>query len=524
MNDASSTNARPERVRFPLYAKIVCWFFLNLIFLGVAFYVFFKIQFRLGLDSLLAGKAGEHIEAVSEVISDELGQATRSDWDKLLKRFSAAYQVQFYLFRNDGTQQAGETIELPGPVRARLVEGRGPRPGPPGLPPPEGRGNELDWPQGAPPRPGPQGVGPGVPFPESRRPGPHPRFMVHTTDPSRYWVLIRMGVSEFGRPRPVPATLVAMSTSIRGGGLFFDFMPWAWVGFGVLFVSVLFWLPLVGGITRYISQMTRATEAIAEGRFDAPPQPGRRDELGRLSQAIQSMASRLSGFVNGQKRFLGDIAHELCSPLARMQVALGILEERAGPNQKGYVEDVKEEVQHMSSLVNELLAFSKAGLRQKEIKLQAVQLEPLVGRVVEREAAGGCQIAIEIDKSLRVLAEPELLSRALANLIRNAMRYAGQAGPISISAATAGGRVVISVADKGPGVPDQALQQIFDPFFRLESSRSRDTGGIGLGLSIVRTCIEACQGTVSARNREGGGLVVEVAVSQWVSEPVISNQ
>jgi two-component system sensor histidine kinase CpxA len=280
----------------------------------------------------------------------------------------------------------------------------------------------------------------------------------------------------------------------------------------VLFVSVLFWLPLVRGITRYISQMTRATEAIAEGHFETRAQPERGDELGRLSQAIQRMAARLSGFVHGQKRFLGDIAHELCSPIARMQVALGILEERADAKQKTYVEDVKEEVQHMSSLVNELLAFSKAGLRQKEVELQSVQLEPLVRRVLNREAAGHEQIAIEIDGSIQVLAEPELLSRALANLIRNALRYAGDAGPITISAIRAEAHVAISITDQGPGVPGEALEQIFDPFFRLEASRSRDTGGIGLGLSIVKTCVEACQGSVTARNRPAGGLRVEIVL------------
>lgn len=340
--------------------------------------------------------------------------------------------------------------------------------------------------------------------------------MVHTSDPSRYWVLMRMGLSDIERPRPLPLTLIAVSGSIRGAGLFFDFVPWVWVGSGVLFFSVLFWFPLVRGITRYISQMTRTTEAIAEGQFDAPAQPERGDELGRLSQAIHRMASRLAGFVHGQKRFLGDIAHELCSPIARMQVALGILEERADPKQKAYVEDVREEVQNMSSLVNELLSFSKAGLRQKEIRLEAVPLGALAQRVVNREAPGAPGIKVQIDSSLQVLAEPELLSRALANLVRNAMRYAGDAGPITVSAVADAGHVALSVADCGPGVPESALGQIFDPFFRLEASRSRETGGIGLGLSIVKTCVEASQGTVVARNRQPSGLEVEIVLQRSV--------
>ena len=543
------------RIRFPLYAKILLWFFLNLVFLGLVFYAFFKIQFRLGLDSLLMGRAGEHIEAVSQVIGNELNQTLREEWSTVLKRFSDAYQVQFYLFQSEGRQVAGEPIQVPDQVQARLIERAGPtpRPLPPGSPPPgsprradfslppdssrfapgaAGRGGTEDesedrrgppprgsneragWPDGSPP----QG-GPNRPLREPPRGGPHSRSMMHTTKPGRYWVLVRMGVQENDRPRPMPATLLAMSTSIRGGGLFFDFVPWAWVCFGVLFVSVLFWFPLVRGITRYISQMTQATEAIAEGRFEAPVQSERGDELGRLSQAISRMASRLAGFVHGQKRFLGDIAHELCSPLARMQVALGILEERGDPKQQAYVEDVREEVQHMSSLVNELLSFSKAGLRQKEIKLQPVNLEALVRRVVTREAPGRQQIEIQIDSSLQALAEPELLSRAVANLVRNALRYAGDAGPITLSATPDADQLVLVVADHGPGVPEEMLGQIFDPFFRLEASRSRDTGGIGLGLAIVKTCVEACQGKVTARNRQPTGLEVEIVLRSPASAP-----
>src|SRR2546426_7641548 len=131
------------KVRFPLYAKILLWFFLNLVFLGVVFYAFFKVQFRLGLDSLLTGRAGEHLESVSEVIGNELNQTPNTGWDDVLKRFSGAYHVQFYLFRDDGPQMAGEAIDLPAPVFTRLIDRRGPhplQPGPRGLFPGDGPG------------------------------------------------------------------------------------------------------------------------------------------------------------------------------------------------------------------------------------------------------------------------------------------------------------------------------------------------------------------------------------------------
>ena len=121
-------------------------------------------------------------------------------------------------------------------------------------------------------------------------------------------------------------------------------------------------------------------------------------------------------------------------------------------------------------------------------------------------------IEIQIAETTQALAEPELLSRALANLVRNAIRYAGQSGPITISALAQDGRVTLTVTDCGPGVPEETMGQIFDPFFRLEASRSRDTGGTGLGLAIVKTCVESCQGTVSAKNRSPSGLQVEIVL------------
>ncbi len=510
------------KIRFPLYARILLWFFLNLVFLAVVFFAFLKIQFHLGLDSLLMGQAGDRIQAVSEVISFELNAAPKASWSAILERFSSAYQVQFFLFRNDGVQAAGDSIVLPPEVQSKFGERRGPmwqperQPGPPqeprsSRPPPNGeaddeRGRRRPPEESRPNRP-PQTQPPGSPgF------GQRARFMLHTSSPSRYWVFVRVPVLDREQQRPIPVTLIAVSNSIRGGGLFFDFLPWVGVGLGVVFVSVLFWVPLVRGITRSLSQLTHATEQISEGRFEARVEAGRRDELGRLGQAVNRMAMRLAGFVSGQKRFLGDIAHELCSPIARIQVALGILEQRADASQKAYVEDVREEVQHMSGLVNELLSFSKAGLQQKEIKLEPVNLADLARRVVAREAADATRIEIQIDEALQAQAEPELLSRALANLVRNALRYAGQAGPITVSATSQDGRITLTVADCGPGVPEETMGQIFDPFFRLEQSRSRDTGGTGLGLAIVKTCVEACQGTVTAKNRSPSGLQVEIVL------------
>jgi two-component system sensor histidine kinase CpxA len=321
---------------------------------------------------------------------------------------------------------------------------------------------------------------------------------------------MRLAVQDPGMPRPMPATLVVLSSTLSAGGLFFDFRPWLAVGFGVMVLSALLWLPLVRSLTRSIGQMTQATRQIAEGRFDGRVNEQRRDELGSLGQSINRLAARLSGFVVGQKRFLGDIAHELCAPIARIQMALGILEQRADDKNKAYVEDLREEVQHMSSLVNELLSFSKASLGAATTKLTAVRLRDVAAEAIRRESTADVQVQLEIPDDSLALAEPELLVRALANLLRNAIRYAGSAGPITLSARRENNEIWLTVADCGPGVPEAELARIFDPFYRLDVSRDATTGGVGLGLAIVKTCVESCRGTVSCCNRQPSGLEMTI--------------
>lgn len=511
------------KLRFPLYAKILLWFFLNLVLLAGALLFLFRAQFHHGFDWMLAMGAEERLQSVCDLVLGELRDREPREWNAVLKRFDEAYQVQFLAYRLDGSQVAGETTPLPSEVLARLREGRQPvgnrppigRPGPNG-PPPEGMEPDVPLPDGPdaarpPLRDNPVPGVRGRPFEPLR--GPYPKFIVHTSNPTRYWVVIRAPIIEPQRPRTNPGVLVVVSRSMSAGGLFFDFKPWLGVTLGAALFSALLWAPLVRSITHSIAQMTRATHEIAEGRFDARTDEKRRDELGSLGNSINRMAGRLSGFVTGQKRFLGDVAHELCSPLARIQMALGILEQRADEKQQGYVNDLREEVQHMTSLVNELLSFSKASLSASSVKLQPVPLREVAEKAIAREATEGTEIRQDVPDDLRALGEPELLVRALSNLLRNAVRYAGKAGPITVAARHHGDQVWVTVSDSGPGVPEAELAQIFDPFYRLDTSRNSATGGVGLGLAIVKTCVESCRGTVSCQNRQPSGLEVTLRLA-----------
>ncbi|SVC25450.1 uncharacterized protein METZ01_LOCUS278304, partial [marine metagenome] len=246
------------------------------------------------------------------------------------------------------------------------------------------------------------------------------------------------------------ATLVTVSDTMGGAGLFSD--PLRWVNILILAVvlSVLFWLPMVRNITQPIAKITAATEQIAEGNFDTRVSTSRTDEIGRVGQAVDHMADRLDGFVKGQRRFLGDISHELCSPIARIQVALGILDQRADDQQKKYVLDVQDEVEHMSELVNELLLFSQEGVNPKSIELEPVNLREIIDRVMEREGAKNSTVKISVNKEVSVTANAQRLSLALGNLLRNAIQYAGDAGPITVTAERENETLTLLITDSGP--------------------------------------------------------------------------
>ena len=345
--------------------------------------------------------------------------------------------------------------------------------------------------------------------------------MVRTADPAQYWVMVRLPVrlppdEPGGGPGPHPpsqVTLVARSGSLGGGGLFFEWTPWLLAAGAVLTVSVLCWLPLVRGLTRALWRLTEATGRIAEGRFDVRvADESRGDELGALAGSINRMAARLDGFVTGQKRFLGDIAHELCAPLARLQMAAGILEQRAAPDTQANVADLREEIEQMSSLVGELLSFSKASLAGGA-RLENVGLRPVVEQAVRRELPEGAAV-VEVPAGLTARADADLLLRAVSNLLRNSLRHAAGTGPVVLTASPSEqGRVTLRVRDRGPGVPEAALARVFDPFYRLDPSRDRATGGAGLGLAIVKTCVETCGGSVSGRNVEPTGFEVTLTLA-----------
>lgn len=544
-NSRRAGASRPQsmKVSSPLSLKVSLWLILNLLLLAALGIGFFIVQGGLGLSALVAGPSGERAQALFNVIAGEAAAASGAARDAVLKRFGSAYGADFLLFGPGAVRLAGGTGEIPPEVRERL-ELRGP----PWLFPGRGLGAGGVGPGREGPRDadreaerarrrekmertfreGTEKAGREPPSGEKARPGLEPgrrgepafagppaegrpgRFVARVSAPPGYWIGMRVPFAPAERAgRPGPALLVARVGSLWGLFHLIGLQTWLLAGGGVLALSVLFWLPLVRSITRSIGQLTAATEQIAEGRFETRVDTRRRDELGRLGESVNRMAARLSDHMTGQKRFLGDVAHELCSPLARLQLATGILGEQAPASLQRTVADVREEVQHMSTLVNELLAFTKAGLQPRDVPLTRVELGEVVRAAVLRENAAE-RVTADVPAGLGVQANAELLDRALGNLLRNALRYGGDAGPVVLTAKREGDRIILTIEDAGPGVPAGDLDRLGEPFFRPEPARTRESGGVGLGLAIVRTCVAACHGEVRFANRAPHGLRVEL--------------
>ena len=524
----------------PLSARILLWALLNLVLLAALGWALFLGQFGMGLDTLLAGRAGDRLQGMADVLAGELARTPQAEWDTVLARNAAAYELALTVVRPDGKYWAGDRLELPPAVRQRIGErpvGDRPPGDPRSSPGFRREGDRIpDFPDRNPRRSGEPMINPERPemFPQGpavpgRGWGPspppggmdqrrgimprRPRFLVRAGDPARYWAGLPLPALTSPDGRPAGAILLAVASSLTAGGWVVDPVPWLLGGFGAVLLSLLLWYPLVRGVTRSLRDMTAATERMAEGKFDTSVSVTRSDELGRLGTAVNHLSGRLEHFVHGQRRFLGDIAHELCSPLARMQLGASLMEREANDAQKERVQDVREEVELMTGLVNELLSFSKAGLQSRDAVLQSVNLAELARQVATREAGAANAVEIDIPETLTAQAEPELLARAVANLVRNALRYAGHAGPVLIQAGIKTAGVLLTVSDHGSGVPEAELERIFEPFYRPDTARTREAGGTGLGLAIVRTCVDACQGAVSAKNRIPSGLEVTIRLN-----------
>ncbi|HTS62420.1 MAG TPA: ATP-binding protein [Candidatus Acidoferrales bacterium] len=273
------------------------------------------------------------------------------------------------------------------------------------------------------------------------------------------------------------------------------------MGVGVL---LCYWLAFY--LTRPVRRLQRAVERFGRGDLAARSGSVRQDELGELARTFDRMAGRIETLLAAERRLLLDISHELRSPLARLGVAIELA--RSGDNPEPALNRIQKESDRLNALVGQLLQVTRAEGDPASLRRDPVRLDELVEQLVDDSAieaqSRGCAVKYGAHEPVTVAGDAELLRRAVENVIRNAIRHAPQDTAVEVKLARSNGRVVVDIRDRGPGVPDEALPRLFDPFYRVETDRNRTSGGIGLGLSIARRAVELHRGHIRARNAQPG--------------------
>lgn len=301
---------------------------------------------------------------------------------------------------------------------------------------------------------------------------------------------------------PQRLALVILAVVITGGG-------------------VCFWLARY--LTRPLDELRSATKVLAAGDLSARVGRDlgtRKDEIGDLGRDFDRMAERLETLISTERQLLRDISHELRSPLARLNIALGIARQQAGPHVADSLGRIEHESDRLNQLIQEVLTLARletglAKSRDCEVDL-ALLLDQIVRDAQFEARSRNVRVYLVASPGCRTVGDPELLRRAVENVVRNAVSYTAPETEVQVRLhrrdTEAGPAAEILVRDHGKGVPDEALADLFRPFYRVESGRDRATGGVGLGLAITDRAVRAHGGTVTAANADDsdGGLMVTI--------------
>ena len=244
-------------------------------------------------------------------------------------------------------------------------------------------------------------------------------------------------------------------------------------------------------------------------------------ELGALNQTLETKVAErtraLEFAVESQQRLMRDISHEIKSPLARLSMALGLLRRSPGADlPKRHVDRIESEVENISKLASELLTLMSLDnldhpMATGPVNIRSIIEEILADAVYEAPSRRGDISLSGPTHEALVAGDEKLLRRAIENVIRNALFYTAEGTPIEITiGATEAGQLHLAIADRGPGVSEEALGQLFEPFYRVDEARARKTGGSGIGLAICRRVVTLHAGTVQARRNEPHGLIVDI--------------
>ena len=293
-----------------------------------------------------------------------------------------------------------------------------------------------------------------------------------------------------------------------------------WLGIALALSSlVCFWLAWY--LTSPIRKLQHAAKQISQGNLDTRVSHligNRRDEIADLGNDFDEMAAYLQKLINNQKQLLSDVSHELRSPLARLQVAVGLARKKGNKETQADLLRIEHEAERLDDLIGQLLTLSRLGAGADYPMEDYIDVGTLLEKIISDcnfEANGQHKkVAFEYTQSWTIKANAELLRRALENVIRNAIHYTavGSTVEVNLSKNASAEEFMISVCDHGAGIPESKLVHLFEPFVRLSSARDRDSGGYGLGLAIAKRAINFHQGKIKASNRSTQGLRVEITL------------
>lgn len=295
-----------------------------------------------------------------------------------------------------------------------------------------------------------------------------------------------------------------------------------------IFVSLLFAAILAWYFSKPIKQLRLAFESAASGNLDARvglAMQGRRDELADLGSAFDSMAARVSQLIQSQTHLMHQVSHELRSPLARLQIAIGLIKQQSAHlNMASQMSEkitvslnrIETESMRMDNLVGELLTLSRLESGMMALQKEPVDLSELLQELVADANFEGLAHNVKVDFTatsvILVEAQADLLQRAIDNIIRNAVKYSPANATVTLTTVVnqADKNVLVCVIDKGIGIKEAELGDIFKPFYRANSNNTTPVQGYGLGLAITKQIIEAHTGTITATNTTDAGLKITI--------------
>ena len=303
--------------------------------------------------------------------------------------------------------------------------------------------------------------------------------------------------------------------------------PWEFFPYYLLVIGatgILCWGAAVWLVSP-IRNLTATVERFGRGDLSARWHTRRRDEIGYLGRAFNETAERLQRLLTSERRLLADISHELRSPLARLKFAVRLA--RSSPDQGHALDRIERDVDRITSMVSELVEITRAEGDPEARKFEVVDLEQVVNDIVSEERLDAelrerrLQVSGKFERPL--WGDSELLRRAVANVLQNAIRYSSSHSAVEVRLAETADTSIVEIRDHGPGVPEELLSQIFKPFFRAEESRDTNSGGIGLGLSIAMRAVQVHQGSITAENAKPG-LKVQIVLPRLSATEKVARQ